>query len=136
MNEPKMRKKMPKPLNELTLLDRFLFNESMSDPEIFRETLSIIIKDRTIAPIRFGISEKTLEPRYDSRAVRLDLLAMDENDVVYDAEAQQQNKGFDFLCRRSRFYQSQIDVSLLKPGDFNFGALNDTYIIFKYQRQK
>lgn len=70
------------------------------------------------------------ETYYDSRAVRLDLLAIDENDTVYDAEAQRENKGKSFLMRRSRLYQSAIDMNLLKPGDFDFGRMNDVYVIF------
>ena len=80
--------------------------------------------------IRIGIAEKTEEPYYDSRAVRMDLLAVDENEVIYDAEAQKENKGKRFLLRRSRLYQSAIDVNLLEPGEFDFGNMNDVYVIF------
>lgn len=130
MKNKKKEKVQHKPLKELTLLDRFLFDTAMSDPEICRNVLSIIFSGKEISPIRLGISEKTLEPYYDSRAVRLDLLAFDEDDVVYDAEAQQQNKGNRLLRRRSRVYQSHIDVNLLKPGETDFGKLNDVYVIF------
>ena len=81
-------------------------------------------------PIRIGIAEKTEEPYYDSRAVRMDLLAVDENEVIYDAEAQKENKGKRFLLRRSRLYQSAIDVNLMEPGEFDFGNMNDVYVIF------
>ena len=77
-----------------------------------------------------GIAEKTQEPFYDSRAVRMDLLAIDDNDVIYDAEAQKENKGKRFLLRRSRLYQSAIDVNLLEPGEIDFGKMNDVYVIF------
>lgn len=73
---------------------------------------------------------KNLEGYYDSRAVRLDLVAFDENDVVYDAEAQQKNTGLANLSRRSRYYQAQIDINLLEPGEEEFENLNDTYVIF------
>ena len=117
-------------LEELTLLDRFLFDTAMSDPEISRDILSIIFNERNIQPVRIGMAEKTLEPYYDSRAVWLDLLAFDENDVVYDAEAQKENKGKRFLLRRSRLYQSHIDGNLMEPGDRDFGKMNDVYVIF------
>ena len=92
--------------------------------------MSIIFCERVIIRLRHGTAEKTLESFYDSRAVRLDLLAFDENDIVYDAEAQKENKGKRFLLRRSRLYQSAIDVNLLKPGDLDFGKMNDVYVIF------
>ncbi len=124
------KKPVRKPLNKLTLLDRFLFDTAMSDPEICRNILSIIFGDKEVPPIRIGIAEKTEEPYYDSRAVRMDLLAVDENEVIYDAEAQKENRGKRFLLRRSRLYQSAIDVNLLRPGEFDFGKMNDVYVIF------
>ena len=82
MKNKKSEQTKRKPLKELTLLDRFLFDTAMSDPEICRNILSIIFNDRDISNICLGVSEKTQEPYYDSRAVRLDLLAFDEKDVV------------------------------------------------------
>ena len=130
MENRQEQKQGRKPLKDLTLLDRFLFDTAMSDPEISRNILSIIFSDREIPAIRFSVAEQTQEPYYDSRAVRLDVLAYDEDDVVYDAEAQKENKGKRFLLRRSRLYQSAIDVNLLKPGDLDFGKMNDVYVIF------
>jgi len=124
------QKKVRKPLKDLTLLDRFLFDTAMSDPEISRNILSIIFDDREIPPIHFSAAEQTQEPYFDSRAVRLDVLAIDEEGTVYDAEAQKENKGKRFLLRRSRLYQSSIDVNLLQPGDWDFGKMNDVYVIF------
>ncbi|MDD6233117.1 MAG: Rpn family recombination-promoting nuclease/putative transposase [Frisingicoccus sp.] len=123
-------KRVRKPLKDLTLLDRFLFDTAMSVPEICHNILSIILDDPHLPKIHYSITEKSQEPFYDSRAVRLDLLAFDENDVVYDAEAQKKNTGRRNLKRRSRLYQSHIDVNLMEPGDLNFGRMNDVYIIF------
>ena len=130
MKNNEEQKKVRKPLKDLTLLDRFLFDTAMSDPEISRNILSIIFDDREIPPIHFSAAEQTQEPYFDSRAVRLDVLAIDEEGTVYDAEAQKENKGKRFLLRRSRLYQSSIDVNLLQPGDWDFGKMNDVYVIF------
>lgn len=86
-------KRVHKPLKELTLMDRFLFDTAMSVPEICQNILSIIFDNREIPSIRIGLPEKTLEPYYDSRAVRLDLLAFDDKGAVYDTEAQKRNTG-------------------------------------------
>lgn len=53
--------------------------------------------------------------------------AEDENDVICDAEPQQ--KDTRNLPKRSRYYQSLIDSSLLKPGTVNYNQLNDVYLI-------
>lgn len=118
-----------KPLSALTLLDRFLFDTAMEDQSISHTVFSIIL-GRELPPIRYGITEKHTEAYYDSRAVRMDLMAFDADDVVYDAEAQQRNRGLRNLSRRSRFYQAQIDVNLLEPGEEGFENLNDAYVIF------
>lgn len=47
MNKNEMQKKAPKPLQELTLLDRFLFDTAMSNPEICQNILSIILNEKT-----------------------------------------------------------------------------------------
>ena len=60
----------------------------------------------------------------------MDLLAFDEEDTVYDAEAQPRYISRHELARRSRFYQGVIDASLLQPGEIKFSKLNDIYIIF------
>ena len=87
MNKDAKQKKCPKPLKDLTLLDRFLFDTAMENPEFCQNVLDIILPEQMISKVTLGISEKTMEPYYDSRAVRLDLLAFDENETVYDAEA-------------------------------------------------
>ena len=100
----KNNKRKRKSLEDLTLMDRFLFDLVMSDPQNMQDALSLIFNTREMTPIHMGLSEKSLEPYYDSRSVRLDLLAFDENNVVYDAEAQQKNIGNRSMRRRSRVY--------------------------------
>ena len=40
-----------KPLTELTLLDRFLFDTAMNDPEFCHNVLSIIFDDDELPPV-------------------------------------------------------------------------------------
>lgn len=129
MKKTNVEKKTPKPLQELTLMDPFLFDATMSDPRVCQNVLSIIL-DEYVSSIHYGVAEKVLQPYYDTRAVRLDLLAVDEEDRVYDAEAQKENKGFKASVRRSRLYQAHVDVNLLPVGEKDFGKLNDAFIIF------
>lgn len=68
MKNRKNQKQERKPLKDLTLLDRFLFDTAMSDPKICQNILSIIFNDKEVPAIRIGIAEKTQEPYYDSRA--------------------------------------------------------------------
>ena len=44
-------KEKRKPLTELTLLDRFLFDTAMNDPEFCHNVLSIIFDDDELPPV-------------------------------------------------------------------------------------
>ena len=63
-------KEKRKPLTELTLLDRFLFDTAMNDPEFCHNVLSIIFDDE-LPPVHIGMTERKIEPYYASRAVRV-----------------------------------------------------------------
>ena len=58
MSEKELQKKKPKPIQEITLLDRFLFDTAMERPEICQNVLSIIFNDKDVSNIKVGISEK------------------------------------------------------------------------------
>jgi predicted transposase/invertase (TIGR01784 family) len=122
-----MNKKKPKKsLNELTLLDRFLFAEVMEDPENVELMLNIILgKEIILKHLPQVEKEERKSPLY--RYVRLDVWAQDENDTIYDAEVQKENTRN--LPRRSRYYQGMIDSKLLEPGEIDFNHLNDLFII-------
>ena len=116
-----------KPLAELTLLDKFLFDCAVSDPQICQLILEISLS-RQLSGLKINNSEKVIDCFHDSRSVRLDLLALDTGNTYYDAEMQKKKKYN--LPRRSRYYNAQIDVSLLEIGETDFNKLNDVYVIF------
>ena len=115
-----------KSLNDLTLLDRFLFAEAVEDPEIMQLILEIILGQE----IRLdGLPQTEKETRNSPlyRHIRLDVWARDLDSRVYDTEVQNRNTGN--LPRRSRYYQGQIDTKLLKPGTVDFNLLSDIVLI-------
>ncbi len=114
------------PLKELNLTNRFLFDEVMEDPDVHQDVLSIIF-DREIPLVRKNETEKELRKSPSARSVRMDVFAIDEEQVVYNAEMQAKKK-MD-LAKRSRYYQSMIDTSLLEPGVPDYNRLNASYII-------
>lgn len=110
---------------DLNLNNAFLFAAAFNDPEICRIALELILG----APIP-KVNVKTehnilLSP--DSKCVRLDVNARSEYDVNYNIEAQNSNEKN--IIRRSRYYQAELDVSELKPGD-DYNKLPDSYVIF------
>ena len=118
--------KNKKSLQDLTLLDRFLFAEVMEDPKTFENILSIILgEDISIKGCPQSEHESRTSPL--KRQVRLDVWAEDETDAVYNVEAQKENTKN--LPHRSRFYQALIDSKLLDPGEVDFSNMKDCYSI-------
>ena len=118
--------KNKKSLQDLTLLDRFLFAEVMEDPKTFENILSIILgEDISIKGRPQSEHESRTSPL--KRQVRLDVWAEDETDAVYNIEAQKENTKN--LPHRSRFYQALIDSKLLDPGEVDFSNMKDCYSI-------
>ena len=118
--------KQPKPLNELTLLDRFLFDEVMEDPDNMQILLEIILS-KDVPLSENTQTEKEFRRSTETRQVKLDVWAIDENQNAYDAEVQKKNTGN--LPKRSRLYQGMIDSKLLLPGVRDFNQLNPVYVI-------
>ena len=114
------------PLKDLNLTDRFLFDEVMEDKQTHRDVLEIIFQ-REIPLLEENGTEKELRVSPLSRSIRMDVFAVDEEDKVYNTEMQQKKRND--LAKRSRYYQSMIDTSLLEPGIPSYNLLKDSYII-------
>ncbi len=114
------------PLKDLNLTDRFLFDEVMEDPQIHQDVLGIIF-GKEIPLLRQNETEKEVRKKPSARSIRMDVYAIDEENVVYNTEMQQKRRND--LIKRSRYYQSMIDVALLEPGIPDYNLLNNSYII-------
>ena len=112
-------------LQELNLLDRFLFSEVMADNEILEDVLEIILghpvplKDKAQA-------EKELRRTPQNKSVYFDVYGEDIRDVAYDMEVQQKNTKD--LPKRTRYYNGMIDLNMLHPGE-DYSQLKDAYVI-------
>lgn len=114
------------PLKDLNLTDRFLFDEVLEDRGTYQDVLSIIF-GREIPPLDQPQTEKELRVSPLIRSVRMDVFAMSEEQSIYNTEMQNTRKTD--LAKRSRYYQSLIDTSLLEPGIPNYNILNQSYVI-------
>ena len=109
-------------LDHMNLLDRFLFNETVEDPEIYNMIVEILM-DEHISMVSWSETEKELRVSPQLREIRLDVIGMDDEGILYQVEMQK--KDTRNLRKRSRYYQAQIDVTLLEPGCKDFNKLND-----------
>lgn len=82
-----------------------------------------------IEKITFPEGEKSIDNRYDSKSICLDVYVHDENGHVYDIEMQCTNGSEGELPKRTRYYQGMIDMDELKKGQY-YTALKESFIIF------
>ncbi len=112
-----------KPLKDLNLINSFLFDSSMEDPQNAKKIAQIIIK-RTTGRIVDNIIVETqkelkgTEP--GQRGIRMDVLvsATDSENIikeVYDIEPNDYHEPD--LAKRTRYYNSLIDSKLLKSNE-------------------
>ena len=95
---------MKKALKDLTLLSKFLFDQTMDIPEAHEAILRIILGDEHIHLLNPAQTEKELRTVPCLRSIRLDVFALDEDLTVYDTEMQAEYR--QDLMKRSRYYQA------------------------------
>lgn len=115
------------PLKDLELTNHFLFGEVMCDPETCRTVLEIIL-GRKISRVKFHNREQEMEVHPLYKGIRLDVCFADEENTIYSVEIQNAKRYN--IPRRSRHYQSMIDVKILPKGEYDYSGLPDGIVIF------
>ena len=110
---------------DLTITDDFMFCKVMSDPDICKELLEILLHIK-IDRLVFQEPQKSFKLTSESRGIRLDVYVKDSN-RVFDIELQTTNERN--LELRTRYYQGVMDISELEKGEF-FSNMKESYIIF------
>lgn len=113
-------------LEQMNLLNKFLFDEAMEDSKTYEAVVSILMENE-VEILEKSETEKEFRVSPELRQVRLDVVSMDRAGTIYYTEMQQFNTGN--LIKRSRYYQAQLDVSLLEPGSVDFNLLNGSCFI-------
>lgn len=114
-----------KPVEELTFIDDFMFGAVMKHKEICIGVLERLLHIK-IDHIEYPKLQKHLKPFYTSKGVRLDVYVKDTN-RVFDVELQ--NRKFEALGKRTRYYQSMIDMDNLMKGE-DYSKLKESFVIF------
>ena len=114
------------PLKDLNLTSRFLFDVVAEDPDAHEAMLGIILgRDIHLSGKNQTEKEFLLSPSI--RSIRMDVFSLDEEETVYNTEMQ--NKLTPDIPKRSRYYQSLMDTSLLEAGSVDYNELNNSCII-------
>ena len=116
---------MIKKFKDLNLNSAFLFAAAANDPETCQLLLELIL-GRKIPKVSVK-TEHNILLSSDAKCIRLDVNARSEFEVNYNIEAQNSKDGN--IVKRSRFYQGQMDVAELKPGD-DYNRLPESFVIF------
>ena len=112
---------------ELSISNDFLFGKVMQNPELCKELLQRILPDLDIDHVEYPELQKTIKEDFDAKGVRLDAYVNDGKGTVYDIEMQAVTSKY--LPKRTRYYQSMIDLQLVDKGQ-DYDTLNNSYIIF------
>lgn len=124
--ESGIRKKNLKKYEDLTIVDDFMFGKVFRNPDRCKKLLQLILGVK-IRHIEFLDTQEVFEPTYGAKGIRLDVYVEDDNDMVYNVEMQ--TNDVDNLPKRSRYYQSVIDINIIEKGS-SYNALKKNFVIF------
>lgn len=110
---------------DLTIKNNFMFGAVMAEPKNCKGVIELVLG---IAVDHVEVSkEKSMVYHPEYKGVRLDVYAKDENNTRYNIEMQVAQKPA--LGKRTRYYQSQMDMELLLSGQ-EYKELPNSYVIF------
>ena len=102
-----------------------MFGHIMKDKDICKTAMEILL-DIKIDRIEYPELQKTVAPFYTSKGIRMDVY-VDDGRRVYDVEIQ--NSEEVNLGKRTRYYQSMLDIDSLMQGQ-SYEELKESIIIF------
>ncbi len=119
-----------KKYEELTIRDHFMFGKICTS----KENSQIILRSLLNHEINLENTdiEKYLKDYSDGKFIRLDLIAKDDSNNVYNAEMQNESKNKNVqleLPKRNRYYHSMIDSANVKEG-VSYKDMPSTIVIF------
>ena len=114
-----------KRFEDLTFTDDFMFCKILQDKEICTELIERLLKIK-VRDIKFHVSQYAIDHSPDSHGVRFDVYVQD-SDRVFDIEMQTYNRKD--IKKRSRYYQSAIDIDYLERGK-SYIQLPESYVVF------
>ncbi len=116
-----------KAFEELTIQDDYMFCTLMKNPMICKGVLERILNFE-ITNIEIPDSQISIINDYGSKSIRLDIYVKNADGTeVYNVEMQVAPK--QNLPKRTRYYQSSIDMKLLNSGA-DYRELKQSYVIF------
>ena len=118
---------------DLTIQSNFMFKHVMGNKGLCQRFISNVMKC-DVVDLEYIETEKELEPYFDSKCVRLDVIVVDRNNNRYNLEMQVRNvigkeTKLPLLPKRARYYQSVMDMDMLQKGQ-TYDKLSPLVLVF------
>ena len=118
---------------DLTIQSNFMFKHVMGNKALCQRFISNVMKC-DVVDLEYIETEKELEPYFDSKCVRLDVIVVDRNNNRYNLEMQVRNvigkeTKLPLLPKRARYYQSVMDMDMLQKGQ-TYDKLSPLVLVF------
>ena len=118
---------------DLTIQSKFMFKHVMGNKGLCQRFISNVMKC-DVVDLEYIETEKELEPYFDSKCVRLDVIVVDRNNNRYNLEMQVRNvigkeTKLPLLPKRARYYQSVMDMDMLQKGQ-TYDKLSPLVLVF------
>ena len=114
-----------KPVDELTFTDDGMFQAVLRNKEICAELVERLLHIK-VGHIEYPELEKPIKPFYTTKGVRLDVYLKDEDKII---DVEMQSYPQEALGKRTRYYQSMIDMDSLMKGQ-DYTELKESYVLF------
>ena len=102
-----------------------MFQAVMKNPEASSELVERLLGVR-VKGVKYPKLEKKIAPYYATKGVRLDVYLKDADKII---DVELQTYEMDALGKRTRYYQSMVDIDSLMKGE-DYTELKDSYILF------
>lgn len=112
-------------LRGFRLLDDDFMTKVFEDISCAELLLRIILNDEGIRVLE-AHSQRGIK-NLQGRSVKLDILAVDSHNCVFNVEVQRSDRGAG--AKRTRYNSALIDANVTEPGD-QYEDLNETFVIF------
>lgn len=112
-------------LRGFRLLDDDFMTKVFEDISCAELLLRIILNDEGIRVLE-AHSQRGIK-NLQGRSVKLDILAVDSHNCVFNVEVQRSDRGAG--AKRARYNSALIDANVTEPGD-QYEDLNETFVIF------
>lgn len=110
-----------------------MFKHVMGNKNLCQYFISNVMQCEVV-DLEYIETEKELEPYFDSKCVRLDVIVVDKNNNRYNLEMQVRNvigkeTKLPLLPKRARYYQSVMDMDMLQKGQ-TYDKLSPLVLVF------